>query len=343
MQYIKERMLRLVVPLIFGAIMVVPACYYYSQLFFNKLFDTTYANVFDWYWNYWLKTALTPFQVLSGGTFAAGALWFLWYLVLYTFVLLPVFRLVYVHLKDTLLLKKAAFFEKTGAMLLPAIPIAAIMVLYNWKWTVGTLHLRLIGWTITGDFQVLYYAVFFIIGFILYSHPGFGKGVDKSGLIAIIAGVVFMTFFMLIVFPVWNKSVLGNWYWVRFRGEPGRAGWVMAQVFYAFTTWTWIIGILYLARRFLNKRNRFVEWGNSAVLPVYIVHSTFIAVLSYYIVQWKTAVFPKYITIVALTYLGSILVLQLAKTNNVTRFLFGIRLKPGRPAEEIGGTGARSE
>ncbi len=121
-------------------------------------------------------------------------------------------------------------------------------------------------------------------------------------------------------------------------GEPGRAGWVMAQILYACTTWTWIIGILYLARRFLNTRNRFVEWGNSAVLPIYILHSTFIAVLSYYVVQWQRTVFPKYITIVVLTYIGSILVLQLSKTNNITRFLFGIRLKPKRSAGGIGGT-----
>ena len=101
----------------------------------------------------------------------------------------------------------------------------------------------------------------------------------------------------------------------------------MFNTLLAFTTWFWIIAILYLARKFLNFSNRFVKWGNDAVLPVYIVHSTIIVGLSYFVVKWNTPIIWKYLFIVALTYVGSITFLEIFKLTNVTRFLMGIRLK----------------
>jgi len=325
--YLPERLKRLVVPLVFGMLVVVPPCYYYSQIFFYPLFHLTYPTLWDWYTKYWLAKAITPFNIYFGGTTVnAGALWFLWYLVLYTFVLFPLLFLIFRKAQDRFIPRLAAFFEKPGMLFLPVIPIMLVNVFSQWKWIIGLHSYRIIGWTITSDFQVLYYVLFFIFGFFMYSHARFGKGIDKTGPFALPVAAATMTVFMLLVFPTWDKAPLSQ-FWYRLHGEPGTRGFIISQCLYALTTWSWILSILYLARKFLNKNNRFVSYGNEAVLPVYIVHSTFIAVFSYFIVKARMDVLPKYVIIVALTYICSLGILELIKLTNPTRFLFGMRLK----------------
>jgi len=321
--YLKERLLRLVVPLVFGMLVIVPPCYYFAKLHFDQLFRLFDHNYWTWFVNEWLKTA-TPLQ----DGFRAGALWFLWYLVFYTFVLFPLLYFIYKKCKNLKMPRLGSFFEKPGAVFLFVIPIALVEVFARWKWTIGGESYRIIGWVITGDFQVLYYILFFIFGFIIYSNSHTQKSIDRSGIISIIGAVLTMTFYMFIVFPGWNKSVLGEWYWVTYQDVTWHsAGRVMFNILLAFTTWFWIVAILYLGRKFLKFSNRFVAWGNDAVLPVYIVHSTFIAVASYYAVQWNTAVIWKYLYIVGVTFVGSWVFLEVFKLTNVTRFLMGIRFK----------------
>ena len=329
--YLPERLKRLVAPLVFGMLVVVPPCYYYSQLFFDPFFRTTYTGLWDWYTKFWLAKAITPFHIYFGGAVRAGALWFLWYLVLYTFVLFPFLYIIFRKAQDKFIPALAAFFEKRGALFLLVIPVILINVFSQWKWTIAGHSYRIIGWTITSDFQVLYYVLFFIFGFFLYSHASFGKGIDKTGLIALPIAAASMTVFMLLVFPAWNKAVFSQ-FWYKLHGEPGTMGFILSQCLYAVTTWSWILSILYLARKFLNKSNRFVRYGNEAVLPVYIVHSTFIAVFSYFVVKWKMEVLPKYVIIVALSYVCSLATLELMKLTNPTRFVFGIRMKKKRVA-----------
>jgi len=76
--YAFERLKRLIVPLIFGALVLVPPCYWVGAVNFNDY----QGAFFEWYPTFF-RDSLTPFQ--EG--FRAGALWFLWYLVLYTCLL----------------------------------------------------------------------------------------------------------------------------------------------------------------------------------------------------------------------------------------------------------------
>ncbi|MDD5190531.1 MAG: acyltransferase family protein [Dehalococcoidales bacterium] len=323
--YLKERLLRLVVPLVFGMLVIVPPCYYFAGLYNHNFFPVESPifehNYWRWFVNDWLKISL-PFQ----NGFSAGALWFLWYLVFITFALFPALYFIYKKYRGALATKFSGFFAKPGSVLIFAIPIILLQVLAEWQWTIGGVNYRVVGWIMTGDFQVLYYAAFFVLGFLLYANEGVKKGIDRSGLMSIIGAVITMSLYLMITFPEWNKSVMGEWFWTTFKDNSWHAaGRVIFNVLLAVTTWSWIIAILYLGRRFLDFSNRFVKWGNDAVLPIYIVHSTFIAVLSYFIVRWSTPILWKYLAIVILTYIGSLAFLELFKLTSFTRFLMGIR------------------
>jgi len=308
--YLLERLKRLVVPLIFGMLILVPPCYWVVARHFYGYDD----SFLQWYKDFVLNRTL-PFR----GDFAAGALWFLWYLVFYTFPLMPFFLLIHRKWKDNLIPRLAAFFEKRGAIFLLVIPIALVEI-YSTR-------------VITGDFKIFYYVLFFVYGFFLFSSLRFQRGIDKSGPIALFFAAATITLYMLLVFPDWRQAILGPAFWTRFRGEPGTWGFIMFRILISFTTWFSIIGILYLARKFLNFSNRFLRYGNDAVLPYYIIHSTPIALIGLYVVQWNMDVLPKYVINTILAFIATAVIYELVKRLNVTRFLFGMRLRK-KPARE---------
>lgn len=311
--YFVERLKRLVVPLVFGMLVVVPPCYWVVAVHFEG-----YTGSFLEYYPIFWQESLLPFR----DTFSAGALWFLWYLVFYTFPLLPILLLIRRKCQHNLIPWLAGFFEKRGALFLLVIPIALVEVY-------STL-------IITRDFLVLYYPIFFIYGFFLFSEPRFQRGIEKSGPIALVGGAITMTLYMLLIFPVWYEAPLGVIYWPALEGEPGTWGFIIFRVLVSFTSWFWIIGILYLAKRFLNFSNRFLQYGNDAALPYYILHSTPIAVIGLYVVQWDMDVLPKYVINTILAFVATVVLYELIKRINVTRFLFGMRLKKKPVPEETG-------
>jgi hypothetical protein len=305
--YLLERLQRLVIPLIFGMMVIVPPCYWVKA----KQFQFYDSSLWEFYPLFW-KQSLIPFQ----DNFSAGALWFLWYLVFYTVVLSPVLIFIRKKCSGAFFIKLAKPFENPLSIFALIIPIAVVQIYSTW--------------VITRDFLVLYYAIFFIYGFFLFSAPGFEKGLSKSGPAAIVIAIITMTLYMMLIFPAWNKSILGPQYWTELHGERGSAGFIIFQILNSLCTWSWIVSLLYLARKFLNFSNRFVRYGNDVVLPYYIVHSTAIALIGWWIIHKTWDVLPKYTINVVLAFLSTVIFCEIMRRTNITRFPLGMRLKKTR-------------
>jgi len=302
--YLLERLQRLVVPLIFGMLVIVPPCYWIAA----KQFWFYSGSVWDYYLLFW-KQNLIPFQ----DNFSPGALWFLWYLIFYTIALSPVLIFIRKKCSEEFFHKLGKPFENPLTIFAMVIPIILVQIYSEW--------------VITGDFLVLYYVIFFIYGFFLFSSSGFEKGLNRSGPAAIVIAIITMTIFMMLIFPEWNKSLLGLQYWTNLHGERGNTGFIIFQMLISLCTWSWIISLLYLARKFLNFSNRFVAYGNDVVLPYYIVHSTAIALIGWWIIHQTWDVLPKYTLNVVLAFLATVVFCEIMRRTNVTRFLLGMRLE----------------
>ena len=98
-----------------------------------------------------------------------------------------------------------------------------------------------------------------------------------------------------------------------------------------FTTWFWILAILGYARKFLSFTNRFLKYGNEAVLPFYILHQTIIIIIGYFVIQWDINVYLKYLIVATLSFATIMLLYEGIKRTNATRFIFGMRLKKKQP------------
>ncbi len=70
--------------------------------------------------------------------------------------------------------------------------------------------------------------------------------------------------------------------------------------------------------------------ANISILPVYILHQTLIIVFGFYIVSIDLNMFIKFGLIAFTAIPASILLYQLIRTNNISRFIFGLKplMKP---------------
>jgi len=308
--YSLERTLRLVVPLIFGMLVLVPPCYWIAAVNIYG-YDGTVWSYYPRFWTTSLIPSTTP------GAFKPGTLWFIWYLIMYTIVLSPLFILIRRKISMEALSRLGRPFENPLLILTLFIPIAAMQIYSDNS---------ILGWAITRDFKVFYYVIFFIYGFFLFSAPGYIKGITRCGPSIVILGILMMVIFMLTVFPLQSSAPLGIKFWSSIV-DPRIAGKYIVPAISTLCSWSCIIALLYLAIRFLNFSNRFVKYGNDAVLPYYITHATAITLVGIWIVSLPWGVWPKYILNVLLAFLATMVFYELMKRTNVTRFLMGMRLK----------------
>jgi hypothetical protein len=50
--------------------------------------------------------------------------------------------------------------------------------------------------------------------------------------------------------------------------------------------------------RFLHANNRWLRYGQEAVLPFFVLHHPVILVIAYFVVQWNAGLLPKLLVVV---------------------------------------------
>ena len=322
-EYLLERTKRLLVPAVIVSLVFIAPNHFLSQQHYfyqdpaqQAMLDFGLREPFGSYFEHYpyiLRENLLPFT--EG--WSPGLLWFVWYLILFTLVLLPIFLLIR-RKGDGFTSILATFLEKRGAIFLLFIPLALVQI-YPPPPIMDSYIFR--------TFPMYYHMIFFIYGFFLFSNPHIQRGLERSGPIAVVGGIITMTIFMLLVFPPDGRAPLGNLFWPNLGSEPGTAGHFIYWTLRAINGWFWITGLLYLSKRFLNFSNRLLRYANDAVLPFYMMHETIIVVVGFYVIETGLAVGLKYGIIVTSAYVLTLLLYEIIRRNNVTRFLMGMRLK----------------
>ena len=95
----------------------------------------------------------------------------------------------------------------------------------------------------------------------------------------------------------------------------------------AIACFCWLMTFIGIGSLVLNFTNRVLSYASDAVLPVYIVHQTIIVAFGFYVIQWNIPDVLKFFLIAFVTLLGSLAMYEVIKRFNVTRFLFGLKLK----------------
>jgi len=293
-EYIKERVKRLFIPLIFGTLVFIPPLSYLGLLNhsdYSQSFITWLPNFFH------LQTADLNGFFLGGLT--VGHLWFILHLFVYSLIALPLFLYFnrdsgrrWIERIASILMKPAVLF-----LLFPAL----LVLISKFPWVLGG--------------NPLFYITFFIIGFILMSDRSLMDKVDRYRLILLLLGVVPLAGFIIM-------SATNSWP----SNIPEWADGVMDAYRNGFVPWFFILALLAYGRRLLNFTNRFLKYFTEGAHPIYILHQTILVVIAFFVVQWGLGAGAKFAIIVALSFTGTILVYDIVvRRTNVTRFLFGMK------------------
>ena len=306
-RYAKDRITRLLVPLIFGLLVIVP-----PQSYLALIGHSDYSgSFFEWYPN-WFSINSNDMDGYFAGNFTPAHLWFIAFLFIFSLLALPLF--LYLKRRDSgkrLIGWLAAFCSLPGAILLLAIPLWVSYILI--------------------DFypSPLYFIAYFILGFLLVADSRFETAIDRHKVVALVLGPVLFLFVAYYQVTGW-PSDMPSWSWS-----------IIDAYTVGFAPWFFVIAILGFGRRFFTASNRFLKYTGEASYPYYILHQTIIVIIGFYVVQWQLGLAVKYVVIlVAATAVTALLYELLVKRFNLFRFLFGMRPlkkeKPPVPAPEPG-------
>lgn len=307
-QFITMRFRRIVIPLIFGTLVVVPVHLYY---WVSGKYPGRYASYLDFYTTM-LKDAFLHGRIWNKPEYLHWAhLWFLAYLFLISLVTCPALVFLRKESNRTLTAKLATLFEGNAALLIiPALPLVITEVILRPFWD-GEGGPNLVNdWA---NFTM--YLIYYVYGFLIYSDNRLRASVARVSPAALSLAIVMTTIFFL----------------TSFTGESIRFGWILFRAYRTFESWFWILAILGFGIKYLNYSNRFLPDLNEAAYPIYIIHLPILSIIAYHVVKWSAPVGVQFIVIVVGTLAGSLAIyFLLIRQTVVTRYLFG--LKPEPPA-----------
>ena len=299
--FIKDKVLRLFVPLVVGAFTHIML-----QVYIENVTQHGFTGSFFDFIPYY-------FQGLYGlgGNFAWMGLhlWYLLVLFIFSIVLLPLFRWFKLSDRGQRFVARFTDFLGTGLnVYLVTLPIGLLLI---------ALDPSGIGFKDFGGWSLFIYPFFFVYGYLLVASEHLQQSIKRWRGLTLIVGIA---------------SVGALLYGVR-NGDPtfGTPGFAVLMAVYAVCAWSWLLTILGYGMQHLNRPSPRLSMLNEAVLPFYVMHQTVIVTLDYFVLPLPIPDPLKFI-IVGVSAFTIVVTLYwfVVKRVNVLRFLFG--MKPLRPA-----------
>jgi len=303
-QYLFDRVKRLLIPLYTVGVFIILVPQVYFEFVTNEGYTGTFWGVIPLY----LASIPDKFYASPFFNLFLGHLWFLQFLFLISLVTLPLLMYLKSEAGQKLIERLATWCSRWGGVFLFLIPLILVRI------GLMSLFAGQITWA---DF--VYYAVFFLIGYVMPADNRFTDSFRRWGWVCLALGIVGWACAGLFI------SVLEYSFQ---DGESFSLMFVLFQIIISVANLSWVVFILSLGVRYLNFSNKVVDYGNEAVLPFYILHQTIILGVGWFVIQWSMGIAPKYLIILALSFIGIMAIYHLlVRRINVLRFLFGMKLR----------------
>jgi peptidoglycan/LPS O-acetylase OafA/YrhL len=304
-QFIKDKVLRLLVPLVVGTLTLGALQIYLERLSHGE-FSGSFFQFLPHYFN-----GLNGF----GGNFAwTGVhLWYLEMLFVFSMVSLPILLWLKRGPGQHVLAWLGNLLARPGAALLFALPVILLRVLVNPDSFWGGD-----GW---GGGTILTHLCFFLSGFVIVSHAGLQNSIQRLRWVCLVSTVVLLT----ILFPLYMII-----------GDPtyGTVQYVLLLSLFSLWSWCWVLMILGFGMKRLNFSTPVLQHANEAVLPFYILHQPVLLCVGYFVVQWAIPDLLKWAIIMPTSFVIIVTLYEfVVRRFNVMRVLFG--MKPLKQAASI--------
>lgn len=287
-KFIKDKVLRLLVPLAVGALTHLS----FQSYLWDKTHGLFSGNYFQYLPHYY------PFSINWFG----GHLWYLWYLFLFSLMLYPLLRWFKGN-GSGFLSRLGGWLGKNGAVYILALPI---LLLYLLPSDFPFMDMN-------GGYPYLMYLIFLLWGFVLVSEERLNDSIRRLRWVSLSLGLALVVGFVILYNQIADPTVM----------SPNL---LLAGAMRVFGGWMCVLAILGLGGQYLTARTPKLDYANEAVLPFYIFHQTILLAVGYIVLQWGLPDVIEWAVIAAISFVVIMALYEFAvRRFNVMRFLFGMK------------------
>ena len=292
--YASERVARLLVPLVFGILVIIP-----PQTWVGAQYNSGYTGTFVEYITsgQFLVVNFGPGGDYYGG-FGIGQLWFILFLLLMSLILLP------------LLLWGRS--ERGGARVQSwarrlASPVWWLLPPFVLWFAEGLPDVSGKNW--------FYFAVFFLLGFVAIADGRFAASAERHRWAGLVIGTILCAGYVAsgplrATMPDPSLELMA----MNLLGMLG--------------IWVMLIGMLGAGKRHLDRTSPSLAYLAEASYPVYILHQTVIVLAAFWLVRLPVGLPAQWIAVFVTAVVVTFAIYELVRRLGVLRFLFGMRPKP---------------
>lgn len=300
-QFIKDRSLRLLVPLVIGLFTHIPLQTYLQQVSQN------HYNGSFWQWYLGIFKGLAPFE--RNFNWGGGHLWYLEALFLFSLVCLPLFIWLRQGTGKRVLAWLGDRLYTPGVLYLPVLLIFFLSATLNPESGSILTSEEFGGWNLPS------HLLFFLSGFVLASSQAMQATIRRMRWVSLVAGVVvFFAGGMLILTLSNGEAAFGT---------PFYLLWTVVS---SLSCWACMLAIFGFGLERLNIRTPLLNYANEAVLPFYVLHQSVLFVVGFYVLKWAIPDLAKWGIILTGSFVLIMTLYEfLIRRINPLRVLFGMK------------------
>lgn len=298
-QYASERFRRLLIPFVFGVILLMPV-----MLFFE--------------WNHKTQTgalavSFQEFVIDRNVGFSPrwfGALgyhlWYLGFLFSFALITLPLFLWLKGESGRRIVSWLARLSDRRGGILVFILPLLLVQLAlrpffpaeHDWA-----------------DF--VFRMSFFVLGYVLFADERFTRAIQRDWPIILAVAIVVWVLLM-------GMLATGDPFtWAE---TPGMPEFYLVWSLVTVSAWCWTVLAVFVGMRFLDFSNKWLQYGKEAVLPFFVVHQPVIIVIAFFVVQWDAGIPMKMLTVVLGSFVVSVGLYELIiRRVDPLRVVFGMK------------------
>lgn len=300
-EFIKQRFIRLFLPLVAGMLIIVP-----PQVYLERVSNGYTGSFLDFY------PSIFRFQPYPEGNFSWHHLWFIAYLFIYDIICVPLFLWMMKDGKNGLN-KLAAWLSTKKRVYLLALPgillFASLVLRFPFKNNL-----------IEDGCAFFYWLWFLLVGFFMIVHPSLLDSLERNRKTSmLIATLLYLT----VNYIRWNEISPWDIY------PDNTTSYAYTYLYLSLTpaiAWSMVMGLVGYGKKYLNRKHSFLNYGNEVLYPFYILHQTVIVIIAFYVVQTGESILAKYLFIVLLTFITCMALIHfLVRPTNALRWIFGMK------------------
>jgi len=298
-RYAAERLKRLLVPFLFGLVVIIPPQAYFGMLT-NTDAERSWWGQYAYFWTHWEN----PDNYV--GWWTPGHLWFILFLLVYALLAVGLFVWMRRGGGHRVVDWFAAACRIPGMVIVvPAAILLAQQALVPMD-------------DISGQTPVGFFFLF-VIGFVMVADERVTAAVDRQWWWALALGVAAMAA-RASLWPGMDDYPDPSW-------QDSLVNWLGYQV----GLWMVIVGLMGLFHRYADCKGGAYAYATEAAYPFYILHQTVIVLIAYVVVQWGVGIPLKYTLIAATSFVLTLAVYEVAVRRwGPVRLLFGMKPKRRR-------------